>query len=88
MSEATARRPDQQKVALYKLFSFADRSDAVLMGVGTVSGIANGCARPLMALFVGRAINKFGSIDPSHIVEELSEVCMYIFNLNPHINQA
>ncbi|KAJ9690881.1 hypothetical protein PVL29_013170 [Vitis rotundifolia] len=65
--ETTAKRLGQQKVALYKLFSFADESDLVLMPVGTISGMANGCSRPLMTVMLGKTINKFGSTDQSHI---------------------
>uniref|UniRef100_F6HMG3 ABC transporter B family member 9 n=1 Tax=Vitis vinifera TaxID=29760 RepID=F6HMG3_VITVI len=65
--ETTAKRLDQQKVTLYKLFSFADQSDVVLMTVGTISGMANGCSRPLMTVMLGKTINKFGSTDQSQI---------------------
>ena len=76
--ETTAKRLDQQKVTLYKLFSFADQSDVVLMTVGTISGMANGCSRPLMTVMLGKTINKFGSTDQSQIVHELSKVYIYI----------
>ena len=75
--ETTAKRLDQQKVTLYKLFSFADQSDVVLMTVGTISGMANGCSRPLMTVMLGKTINKFGSTDQSQIVHELSKVYIY-----------
>ncbi|KAL6333125.1 hypothetical protein AAG906_028308 [Vitis piasezkii] len=79
--ETTAKRLDQQKVTLYKLFSFADQSDVVLMTVGTISGMANGCSRPLMTVMLGKTINKFGSTDQSQIVHELSKICLVLLYL-------
>ncbi|RYR36300.1 hypothetical protein Ahy_A10g051289 isoform A [Arachis hypogaea] len=62
-----------QKVPFYKLFSFADRLDVILMIVGTLSAIGNGMSQPLMTLIFGKLINTFGSGDPSHIVKEVSK---------------
>ncbi|KAL1288929.1 hypothetical protein HN51_057383 [Arachis hypogaea] len=65
-----------QKVPFYKLFSFADRLDVILMIVGTLSAIGNGMSQPLMTLIFGKLINTFGSGDPSHIVKEVSKVAI------------
>ncbi|PIA30044.1 hypothetical protein AQUCO_05700033v1 [Aquilegia coerulea] len=67
---------DTEKVAYYKLFTFADRLDIVLMIIGTISAIANGLAQPLMTLIFGQVINTFGSSDPSHIVSDVSKVSL------------
>ncbi|GAB2299042.1 ATP-binding cassette sub- B member 9 [Dionaea muscipula] len=67
---------DAQKVAFYKLFSFADRLDAVLMAVGSVAAMANGITQPLMTLILGQVIDSFGSSDPSHVVHEVSKVSL------------
>lgn len=65
---------DNQKVPFYKLFAFADKQDAVLMIVGTISAIGSGLAHPFMTLIFGHLINSFGSSDRSHVVHEVSKV--------------
>ncbi|KAM3251173.1 hypothetical protein P3L10_005243 [Capsicum annuum] len=39
-----------EKVAFYKLFSFADRVDIALMIIGTIGAIGEGLTQPLMTL--------------------------------------
>ena len=75
--EGESRRRDEnheQKVAFYKLFSFGDGLDMVLMSVGTLGAIANGFTQPLMTLMMGRAIHSFATSDPSHVVHQVSKV--------------
>ncbi|KAH9797569.1 ABC transporter B family member 9 [Citrus sinensis] len=67
---------DNQKVPFYKLFAFADKQDAVLMIVGTISAIGSGLAHPFMTLIFGHLINSFGSSDRSHVVHEVSKVAV------------
>ena len=67
-----------QKVLFYKLFSFADSVDIILMIVGSISAIANGVAQPLMTLVLGQIINSFGSSDPKHVVHDVSQVPFFI----------
>ncbi|KAG6581395.1 ABC transporter B family member 9, partial [Cucurbita argyrosperma subsp. sororia] len=64
-------------VPFYKLFSFADRFDAVLMTVGTVSAVANGLSQPLVTLIFNKMINSFGSADPSDVVARVSKDITY-----------
>ncbi|CAN6553296.1 unnamed protein product [Malus baccata var. baccata] len=66
----------KQKVAFYKLFSFADRLDVALMIVGTISAVGNGLSKPLMTLVFGNLINTFGCTDPGHIVPMISKVSL------------
>ncbi|KAK9934093.1 hypothetical protein M0R45_021250 [Rubus argutus] len=47
-------------IPYYKLFSFADSMDYLLMSVGTVSAIGNGLCMPLMTVIMGEVINSFG----------------------------
>lgn len=47
-------------VPYYKLFSFGDSRDYLLMSVGTVSAIGNGLCMPLMTVIMGEVINSFG----------------------------
>ena len=76
----------EQKVAFYKLFSFGDGLDMVLMSVGTLGAIANGFTQPLMTLMMGRAIHSFATSDPSHVVHQVSKVLYkYITSLFVYI---
>lgn len=63
-----------EKVGFYKLFTFADRLDVVLMTIGVICAVANGLSQPLMTLIFGKLITTFGTTDSSHIVEEVSKV--------------
>jgi len=65
-----------QKVPFYKLFTFADRLDVVLMIIGTICAMANGWSQPIMTVILGKLINTFGSADPSNTIKEVSKVCM------------
>ncbi|XLS79065.1 hypothetical protein HN51_063290 [Arachis hypogaea] len=64
-------------VPLYKLFSFADRLDRLLMLVGTVGAIGNGISMPLMTLIFGNMINAFGgNSNTKEVVDEVSRVSL------------
>ncbi|XP_065879863.1 ABC transporter B family member 9 [Euphorbia lathyris] len=76
-----SRKEGVQKVALYKLFSFADKLDVLLMIVGTFAGIGNGVSQPLMALIFGQLINSFGSTDPSNVVHLVSKIAVKLVYL-------
>ena len=64
----------EQKVSFYKLFTFADRLDVLLMVVGSICAVGNGLSQPLMTLIFGQLINSFGSSDQSHVIDEVSKV--------------
>ncbi|KAF9592897.1 hypothetical protein IFM89_018613 [Coptis chinensis] len=49
-----------ETVPYYKLFSFADSKDLVLMVIGTIASVANGASMPIMTFLVGDLINAFG----------------------------
>ncbi|KAL2475095.1 ABC transporter B family member 9 [Abeliophyllum distichum] len=69
-----------QKVAFYKLFSYSDKLDIVLIIVGTISAIGNGLTQPIMTLIFGQIINSFGGTDSSHVVHEVSKVSLkYVY---------
>ncbi|WJX90822.1 ABC transporter B member 11 [Trifolium repens] len=64
-------------VPLYKLFSFADSLDHLLMFVGTIGAIGNGISMPLMTLIFGNMINAFGgSSSTEEVVDEVSKVSL------------
>ncbi|GAU17718.1 hypothetical protein TSUD_07800 [Trifolium subterraneum] len=76
--KSKAKDEKTETVPLYKLFSFADPLDRLLMLVGTVGAIGNGLSIPLMLLIFGSLINSFGDSTDSNVVDEISKV---IFSL-------
>ncbi|XP_038883131.1 ABC transporter B family member 9-like [Benincasa hispida] len=65
---------DDQKIPFYKLFTFADRFDNILMAVGTICAVANGLSQPIMTLIFGKMIDSFGSSDQSNVVTQVSKI--------------
>ncbi|KAL1207608.1 ABC transporter B family member 7 [Cardamine amara subsp. amara] len=63
-----------QKVAFYKLSTFSDQYDIVLMAIGNVSAVGNGLSQPFMSILMGHIINGFGFSDDDHVVKEVSYV--------------
>ncbi|XP_050374961.1 ABC transporter B family member 11-like [Argentina anserina] len=60
IKEDTSSKEDGTKtVPLYKLFSFADSIDYLLMIVGTISAIGNGLCMPMLAIIFGDLIDSF-----------------------------
>jgi ATP-binding cassette subfamily B (MDR/TAP) protein 1 len=59
----------------YKLFSFADSRDYMLMFVGTLSAVGNGISMPLMTIIIGDALDAFGgNVNTKQIVHQVSKV--------------
>ncbi|KAL5705493.1 ABC-type xenobiotic transporter [Ranunculus cassubicifolius] len=64
-------------VPYYKLFSFADSKDVLLMIIGTIASIANGMAMPIVTLLVGHMINAFGqNATNRNTLREVSKVAL------------
>jgi len=62
-------------VPFYKLFSFADSWDYLLMFVGTIGAVANGVSMPLLTIIIGDAIDAFGgNVNTNQIVHLVSKV--------------
>lgn len=59
--KASEKKEKAGTVPFYKLFSFADSTDTMLMIAGTIGAIGNGVGLPLMTLLMGQMINAFGS---------------------------
>ncbi|GFP91251.1 ABC transporter b family member 9, partial [Phtheirospermum japonicum] len=71
---------DEQKIAFYKLFAFADRLDIALIIIGTLSAIGNGITQPMMTLIFGNLINSFGGTAPSHVcAKNLSGILKLVY---------
>lgn len=69
----------KHSVPYYKLFSFADAADLVLMAIGSVAALANGVTLPLMTILFGELINLLGKITDVHfVVHEVSKVIKLI----------
>ena len=68
----------QYTVPFYKLFSFADSTDVLLMIMGTVGAVANGAAMPLMTVLFGNLIQSFGGAQDIHeVVHRVSKVSVF-----------
>lgn len=64
-------------VSFYKLFSFADSKDIVLMIMGTVAALLNGASTPIMTVLVGKNLNAFGNnADGKHVVRVVTKVAV------------
>jgi len=62
-------------VPFYKLFSFSDSTDVLLMIVGSIGAIGNGVGFPLMTLLFGDLIDSIGQNQSNKdIVEIVSKV--------------
>ncbi|GER27684.1 ABC transporter B family member [Striga asiatica] len=74
-----AKEPNNT-IPFYKLFTFADSWDKILMIVGTIGAIGSGLAQPLMTLIFGELIDVFGKANKDSIVSEVSKVVLkYIY---------
>ena len=71
-----AEKQENQHIAFYKLFSFADRLDFLLMTGGTLGAIIHGSAMPVFFLLFGNLINGFGKNqhDLRVMMDEVSKV--------------
>ncbi|XP_018437487.1 ABC transporter B family member 5 [Raphanus sativus] len=64
-------------VPFYKLFSFSDSTDVLLMIVGSIGAIGNGLGFPLMTLLFGDLIDTVGrNLFTDDIVELISKICL------------
>jgi len=73
-SEKSKDKDETTNTVSYKLFSFADSLDRLLMLMGTVGAIGNGISLPLMVIISGTMINAFGESTTSKVVDEVSKV--------------
>uniref|UniRef100_A0A0C9RIA8 TSA: Wollemia nobilis Ref_Wollemi_Transcript_18635_3947 transcribed RNA sequence n=1 Tax=Wollemia nobilis TaxID=56998 RepID=A0A0C9RIA8_9CONI len=55
-----ANASSEKKVPFYKLFSFADRWDYILMAIGSLGACAHGVSVPVFFIFFGKLINSLG----------------------------
>ncbi|OIW13445.1 hypothetical protein TanjilG_05335 [Lupinus angustifolius] len=79
-----------ETVSYYRLFSFADSTDIVLMIVGSIGAIGNGIGMPIMAILFGQVINSFGTNQStrSNVVSDVSKICLKLVYLGIGIGVA
>eukprot|EP00250_Pteridium_aquilinum_P012696 c20881_g3_i1 orf=183-830(+) len=70
-------------VSFYKLFSFADALDYVLMFFGMVGASVHGASIPIFFIFFGKLIDAFGShaTDPDAMAKEVAKYALYFLYL-------
>ncbi|GER57006.1 multidrug resistance P-glycoprotein, partial [Striga asiatica] len=73
----------QQKVPFFRLFAAADKTDYVLMFIGSVGACLQGVALPVFFVLFGRIINSLGSLssNPHRFSSEVSKYALYLVYL-------
>lgn len=75
LQEDSKKEESTKVVPYYKLFSFADSIDILLIALGTIAAVGNGITVPLMPVLLGNIINAFGeSTNTKQVVNEVSKV--------------
>ncbi|XP_072967585.1 ABC transporter B family member 11-like [Typha angustifolia] len=64
------------KVALHRLFDYADGFDLLLMLVGSAAALANGISMPLMTVIFGQAVDAFGGGNPDNVLPRVTKVVL------------
>ncbi|XP_040990027.1 ABC transporter B family member 11-like isoform X2 [Juglans microcarpa x Juglans regia] len=69
------------RVPYYKLFSFADSLDYLLMFVGTVAAVGSGISMPFMTIIFGDTIDSFGgTVNTKDVVHKVSKISLnYVY---------
>ncbi|TYG89900.1 hypothetical protein ES288_A12G138600v1 [Gossypium darwinii] len=76
-TETNKKNEKTNSIPFYKLFAFADRTDIVLMIIGTIGAIGNGLCMPLMTTILGDLIDAFGQNQSNdRVVHVVSRVAL------------
>ncbi|XP_028085814.1 ABC transporter B family member 11-like isoform X1 [Camellia sinensis] len=76
-TKKTKEKEGTKTVPFYKLFTFAEPLDVVLMIMGTIGAIGNGISMPLMTVIFGELVNSFGQNQANNdIVKVVSKVSL------------
>ncbi|KAI3460732.1 hypothetical protein Pfo_017395 [Paulownia fortunei] len=75
-SQQTEEKQGTNTVPFYKLFTFADSVDKILMIAGTIGAIGNGLCLPLMTILFGELIDSFGQNQSKDVVSVVSKVAL------------
>ena len=74
-NKTKGKQESTNAVPYYKLFSFADHLDYLLMFVGTIASVGSGISIPFMTIVFGDLIDSFGrSVNTKDVVHEVSKV--------------
>lgn len=75
--ETNKKKEKTNTISFYKLFAFADRTDIMLMIIGTIGAIGNGLCMPLMTTILGDLIDSFGqNQNNDRVVHVVSRVAL------------
>ncbi|KAF3595455.1 hypothetical protein DY000_02025488 [Brassica cretica] len=80
---AEAEKKKEESVPFFKLFSFADKFDYLLMITGTLGAIVHGSSMPVFFLLFGEMVNGFGKnqMDLHQMTHEVSKYALYFVYL-------
>ncbi|KAM7266878.1 hypothetical protein ACFE04_009044 [Oxalis oulophora] len=72
---------EDDELGFYKLFSYADRLDWSLMGLGALGSIVHGMAQPIGYLLLGKALNGYGNNlgNTSNMVDAILQIVPYVW---------
>ncbi|MED6205610.1 ABC transporter B member 19 [Stylosanthes scabra] len=70
-----SEKKKEQSLPFYKLFSFADKYDIMLMICGTLGAIVHGASMPVFFLLFGKMVNGFGKnqMDLNAMINQVSK---------------
>ncbi|KAK3022689.1 hypothetical protein RJ639_047605 [Escallonia herrerae] len=75
--EKTKEKEVTNTIPFYRLFSFADSTDIILMMAGTIGAIGNGICLPVMTIIFGELVDSFGQTQNNKdIVRVVSKVAL------------
>ncbi|XP_058077057.1 ABC transporter B family member 11-like [Magnolia sinica] len=76
-TKSKGKEATKNTIPFYRLFSFADSVDFVLMIVGSIAAAVNGVSTPFTTILFGQLINSFGeNPDPKKMLNEVSKVSL------------
>ncbi|KAL9676877.1 hypothetical protein QQ045_005098 [Rhodiola kirilowii] len=80
-TESKKNEESTYSVPFYKLFSFADSTDWLLMAFGTFGAAGNGICMPLMTVIFGEVIDSFGgTANTEDVVNKIAKVALkYVY---------
>ncbi|KAI3935577.1 hypothetical protein MKW92_031820 [Papaver armeniacum] len=69
---------DKEEVPYYKLFSFADQYDILMISIGVISSIGTGIGMPLLVLMLGQVLDSLGNFDKINLVNKIALKTVYL----------
>ncbi|KAJ4835575.1 hypothetical protein Tsubulata_907808 [Turnera subulata] len=80
-SPANGKEEKTKTVPFFKLFSFADSTDILLMIIGTIGAMGNGMGMPLLTILMGDIIDAFGQNNSQKLLDKVTNVCLNLVYL-------